>query len=115
MPLQSCVDAMVANSVQDRFRARRLPGLVRSCGLELASFRSHGYTETGGGHLLTIVDRGVDMLLAAGQLGEEAAVALKAEARRRVAAGIFFGHIAYASLTARKPSGARRPTAAGPG
>jgi hypothetical protein len=28
---------------------------------------------------------------------------LKAEARRRVEAGTFFGHIAYASLTARKP------------
>jgi hypothetical protein len=45
----------------------------------------------------------------------EAAVALKAEARRRVAAGTFFGHITYASPTARRPSRAHRPTAAGPG
>ncbi|MGZ6673475.1 MAG: class I SAM-dependent methyltransferase [Solirubrobacteraceae bacterium] len=34
--------------------------------------------------------------------GEEAADALKGEARRRVAAGEFFGHIAYASLIGRR-------------
>ena len=39
---------------------------------------------------------------AAGELGESAADALKAEARRRVTAGEFFGHIAYASLIARR-------------
>jgi hypothetical protein len=54
--------------------------------------------------MLTIVDRGADMLHAAGQLGDDAAAALKTEARRRVAAGTFFGYIANASLTARKPS-----------
>ena len=36
-------------------------------------------------------------------LGDAAADALKAEARRRVAAGEFFGHIAYASLIGRRP------------
>jgi hypothetical protein len=54
--------------------------------------------------MLTVVDRGADMLEAAGQLGGDTAAALKAEARRRVAAGTFYGHIAYASITARKPS-----------
>jgi ubiquinone/menaquinone biosynthesis C-methylase UbiE len=103
-PLQPCVEAMMANSVHDRFLVRRLTGLVRGCGLELAGFRSHGFVEAGGGYMLTVVDRGVDALHAAGRLGDAAAGALKAEARRRVAAGTFFGHIAYASLTARKPS-----------
>jgi hypothetical protein len=51
--------------------------------------------------MLTLVDRGADTLVASGRLGEPAADALKAEARRRVAAGEFFGHIAYASLIAR--------------
>jgi hypothetical protein len=37
-----------------------------------------------------------------GKVGDELAEALKAEARRRVAAGRFFGHIAYASVVARK-------------
>jgi hypothetical protein len=35
-------------------------------------------------------------------LGDAAAGALKAEARRRVTAGEFFGHIAYASLIATR-------------
>jgi hypothetical protein len=49
-------------------------------------------------------DRGADTLVAAGGLGAPAAEALKAEARRRVAAGEFFGHIAYASLIASRPT-----------
>jgi SAM-dependent methyltransferase len=103
-PLQACVAVMMTNSVHDRFLVQRLPALVRTGGLELAGFRSHGFVDTEGGYMLTVVDRGADMLAAAGQLGADTAAALKAEARRRVAAGTFFGHIAYVSLTARKPS-----------
>jgi hypothetical protein len=43
------------------------------------------------------------MLCGSGQISDQTATALKAEARRRVEAGSFFGHIAYLSLTARKP------------
>jgi ubiquinone/menaquinone biosynthesis C-methylase UbiE len=107
-PLQACVDAMVAGSVHDRWLVRRLPALVRSCGLELELFRSHGFVETGGVYMLTIVDRGVDVLHAQGQIGESTAQALKAEARARVEAGTFFGHIAYGSLVARPAS--QRPS-----
>ncbi len=53
--------------------------------------------------MLTIVDRGADILAAAGHLGADAAMALKAEGRRRVEARSFFGHIAYGSLIAHKP------------
>lgn len=56
--------------------------------------------------MLSIVDRGADILCACGAIAEETVTALKAEARRRVKAGTFFGHIAYASLTARKPRAA---------
>ena len=65
-----------------------------------------GFVESaGGGYMLTLVERGADLLAASGQIGEATAAALKAEARRRAAAGAFFGHIAYASLTAaRRPS-----------
>ena len=103
-PLQACVDAMVANSVQDRWLMRRLPALVRAAGFDVTSFRSHGYVETTGAeYMLTIVDRGADVLRALGQLDDDGAAALKAEGRRRVAAGYFFGHIAYVSLVARRP------------
>ena len=54
--------------------------------------------------MVTIVERGADILRGLGQVDQEMAAALKLEARRRLQAGIFFGHIAYASLVARKPS-----------
>jgi SAM-dependent methyltransferase len=101
-PLQACVDAMLAGSVHDRWLVRRLPALVSGAGLELVAFRSHGYLEDEAGYMLTVVDRGADLLAAAGRIGDETAAALKAEARRRVEAGAFFGHIAYASLVAVK-------------
>jgi ubiquinone/menaquinone biosynthesis C-methylase UbiE len=104
-PLQACVDAMVAGSVTDGRIVRRLPGLVGGCGFEIESFRSHGFVEASSGdYMLSIVDRGADSLCSAGQIGEDTAAALKAEARRRVDAGSFFGHIAYGSIVARKPA-----------
>ena len=102
-PLQACVNMMLANSVHDRWLMRRLASLVRACGFEVMNFRSHGFVETQGGYMLTVVDRGADMLCSSGRIGDQTAAALKAEARRRVETGAFFGHIAYVSLTARKP------------
>jgi ubiquinone/menaquinone biosynthesis C-methylase UbiE len=104
-PLQACANATMANSVTDRWVVRRLPALARGCGFEDARFRSHGFVETAGeGYMLTVVDRGADILYAARQIGSDTAKALKAEARRRLSEGTFFGHIAYGSLIARKPA-----------
>jgi ubiquinone/menaquinone biosynthesis C-methylase UbiE len=104
-PLQGCVDMMMANSVHDRWVVRHFPLLVRGCGLRIETFTSHGFVETTeAGYMLTVVDRGAELLCAAGPLGEETAAALKAEARRRVDAETFFGHIAYAGLVACKPA-----------
>jgi ubiquinone/menaquinone biosynthesis C-methylase UbiE len=102
-PLQACVDAAMEALVHDRYLVRRLGTLVRAAGWEVVRLRSHGYVESEDpGYMLTLVDRGADTLVTAGRLGEDAADALKAEARRRVAAGEFFGHIAYASLIGRR-------------
>jgi ubiquinone/menaquinone biosynthesis C-methylase UbiE len=102
-PLQTCVAAMMANSVHDRWLVRRLPALVRACGFEVVQVRSHGFVEaTDGAYMLTVVERGADFLRASGQIGDYLAAALKAEARRRIEDGAFFGHIAYGSLVARK-------------
>ena len=107
-PLQACVDAMVTSSVTDSRLVRHLQAITRRCGFDVVSFRSHGFVETGHGvYMLSIVDRGADVLRARGEVDEETAAALKAEARRRVDAGTFFGHIAYASLVASKASDAR--------
>ena len=103
-PLQVCVDAMMANSVTDRRIMRRLTNVVAAYGFDVVSFRSFGFAEIGNdGYMLTVVDRGADILCSQGHIGQETAAALKEEARRRLRAGRFFGHIAYAGLIARKP------------
>jgi ubiquinone/menaquinone biosynthesis C-methylase UbiE len=104
-PLQACAAAFVEFSVHDPWLVRRLPGLLEQAGFEPVRMRSYGYVETRDARYTpTIVDRGANALLAAGQIGEDTAAALKAEARRRITAGQFFGHIAYASLVARLPN-----------
>lgn len=104
-PLQDCVDALGSTFVHDRWLGRRLPMLVRGCGFETARFRGHSYVETNEAeYMLTIVDRAIDTLRASGHRSDDMVAALKAEARRRVEAGTFFGHIVYVSLIARKPS-----------
>jgi ubiquinone/menaquinone biosynthesis C-methylase UbiE len=101
-PLQVCVDAMTTGSVTDRFVVRTLPAVVRLNGFAVLSYVEHGYVGAEGAeYLLTVVDRGADMLLAEGRISAELAAALQAEARARVAAGTFFGRISYAALVAR--------------
>ena len=90
--------------VHDRWMVRRMSGLVRGAGFEVTPLRSYGLVETAKPALiLTWVDRGADALAGRGQIGEDLAAALKAEARRRVESDEFFGHMTYASLVARKP------------
>lgn len=103
-PLQRAVDAMMANSVNDRWLVRKLPSMFREAGFEVLSFRSHGFAQTSEpAYMLTVIDRGVDILHGSGQLSEASSDALRKEARRRVAAGRFFGHIAYGSIVGGKP------------
>lgn len=103
-PLQSCAEAAIAWLVHDRWLVRRLSALVRSTGFHNLRTQSHGYLETSNpSYMLTLIERGADFLVASGRLGADAAAALKFEGRRRADSGEFFGHIAYASLIARKP------------
>jgi ubiquinone/menaquinone biosynthesis C-methylase UbiE len=104
-PIQTCVDAAMAALVHDRWLARRLPSLVKGAGFEIMRFDGHAYVQTvEPSYLLTLVDRGADALANAGTIGRELTEALKAEARRRIAAGGFYGSITFASLIARKPA-----------
>jgi len=103
-PLQECVNAMMAISVNDRYVMRRLPSLARQAGFELDRFDSYGFADmSADGYMVTVVERGVDILETSRQIGRATAEALKAEVMRRATEGTFFGHIAYASLVARKP------------
>jgi ubiquinone/menaquinone biosynthesis C-methylase UbiE len=103
-PLQTCADAAIAALVHDRWLIRRLPALMTAAGWQLVRTRSHGYVETTQAqYMLTLVDRGADALAAATSITKDTAEALKEEARRRVRAGTFFGHIAYGSVLAHNP------------
>jgi len=102
-PLQACATAFVSNYVHDRWIVRRLPAMVSAAGFAGPRLRSYGYAQiTDAAYLLSVVDRGADALAAGGHAGPELVRGLKAEARRRVQASVFFGYIAYASLTASK-------------
>jgi ubiquinone/menaquinone biosynthesis C-methylase UbiE len=104
-PLQHLVDAMVANFVHDPWLVRRLSKTLESTGFRLLSLRSHGYTQTAEPtYMLTLVDRGADILSASGSLSVDAADALRKEGRRRAETGEFFGHISFVSVIARKPN-----------
>jgi SAM-dependent methyltransferase len=105
-PLNVCAEAFREHFVHDPWLVRRLPALVRAAGVHLECVRSYGYVETAepGFMLPSWVDLGADALVASGRIGTDMAAALKAEARRRVASGEYFGHIAYMSLVARKPT-----------
>lgn len=103
-PLQACADAAMAALVHDRWLIQRLPALVRACGFDVVKQRSLGIIETHEpDYMLTIADRGADVLATSGRISDALAQALKNEARRRVESGCFFGTIAYGSLVAHKP------------
>lgn len=78
--------------------------MLAEAGFVRARLRSHGYVQArDAAYLLSVVDRGAMAQAGAGRVGDGLVEALKAEARRRVDAGTFFGHIAYASVIARTP------------
>jgi ubiquinone/menaquinone biosynthesis C-methylase UbiE len=103
-PLQVCADGAIAALVHDPWLVRRLVTLIRDAGFEECRLRGFAYTQTDDAdYMLTLVERGADALLSDGKLSAAEAEELKREARARVAAGTFFGHIAYASAIARRP------------
>ncbi len=103
--LQSALAALGASGVLNFWLLRQLPGLVRGCGFGATALRSYSVVETvASEYTLLTIDRSADSLHNSGQIGAAMAEALKAEARRRSAAGMFFGFIAYGSLITRKPA-----------
>ena len=103
-PLQACADISAEFLIHDPWLARRLPALVRAAGFDDLVLRGHSYVEapSSGPYLLALLDRGADLLAASGRVGPDLAAALKDEARRRSAAGEFYGHINYVSVIARR-------------
>lgn len=104
-PMHACAEAAMHALVNDRWLVRRLPSMVSSAGFQIERLDSYGYLQTSApDYMLTLIDRGADVLANAGRIGRALADALKAEARRRVEDQGFFGFIAFAGLVARKPA-----------
>jgi SAM-dependent methyltransferase len=112
-PLSSCVTAFQHAYINDPWLVRRLPAMVRAAGFVPGRLRSHGVIQVEDpDYLLSVADRGADALASSGRVGPDLAAALKAEARRRVEAHAFFGHIAYASVVATVAGAGSAPTPA---
>lgn len=103
-PLQACVMAALGRLVHDPLLIRRLRALAAGAGFTELDLESHGYLETAAEtYLATVVEFGATALAKDRVIGSELAEALKGEVRRRMAEDRFFGHIAYASLLAKRP------------
>jgi len=104
-PLQSCVNCLLSNFVHDLWFMRRLPKMLDGAGFRVLRSEGHGYVKVSDPkYLLTVVDRGADMIEAEDTIGSNLATALKAEVRRRVEENRFYGEIMFGSLVAKKPS-----------
>jgi len=104
-PLQCCADAAMDGMVHDRWLMRRLSAMLRTAGFEALQSRSYGYTSLPDAtYMITLVDRGADLLLNVGRIGPGMADALKVEARRRADVDHFYGLIVFASAVARRPA-----------
>jgi arsenite methyltransferase len=102
-PLQAAAGAVLRNLVHAPFIMRRLPALVMAAGLSVQSLEAHGYAQTSSpDYLLTLLWRGTQAALRAGEIGQEMVDSFEREARRRVANGTFYGAMLFLSLTACK-------------
>jgi len=101
-PLQSAVDVVVRKFVQHPWLSRQLPRLLGALGMRIESFRSHGYTKTSeAAYFMSLLERGLDLMVDANMLSADTAQTLRQEASRRQAVGTFFGHISYISVICR--------------
>ncbi len=104
-PVDQLVRFMINQNVTNLWIMRQITGLLTKAGFQLGVSRGHGYVAEGeAAYFLTVIDRGADRMVEEGTLFAETAVALKAEARRRVSAKTFFGFMSYVSQIAFKPS-----------
>jgi hypothetical protein len=73
-PSQKVVTTMIANYVENRWLTRQMPKGLRIEGFAVDSVRSHGFVQTReAAYMLSMVERGADLLAASGNLGVEAA------------------------------------------
>lgn len=103
-PMDQIIRFMIDQNVTNLWIMRQVAGMLTEHGFELGARRGHSYVADGdAAYFLTVIDRGADRMAESGVLFHETAEALKAEARRRLAANRFFGFMSYVSQIAQKP------------
>lgn len=101
-PLQACIEAWRAQAAANPWLVPGLPGLLKDAGFAIETLRGHHRIDmTGISSAVDWIDFGVRTLCEQGRIGEELGEALKAEARRRIAAGSFHAAIPFVSIVAR--------------
>ena len=102
-PLQQCSDAMMEAFVHDIWLTRKIPGILRDKGFAIDRMDAHGFVQSSKpDYMISIIDRGADILQTSGQADGTMATALKTEARRRADAGDFYGFINFISVIASR-------------
>jgi len=104
-PVNLAVEYAIANLVHDRWLMRAAAERIATAGFAVERSDAHPYLPTDPAYFLTLVDRGVQFMHRDGVLGNDAAEALKTEARGRVEDDRFFGFISFISVIATKPAG----------
>ncbi len=105
-PFRAVVDNLIRIYVHDRWLVRRMPAMLGDAGFTVVERDGHLYLPAPDSpYFLTIIDRGADTLVADGVIGEAMAEGIRAEARRRLESGSFFGSIAFVGVLARKSGG----------
>jgi len=103
-PLQSAISAVHRNLVAAPYIMRRLPAMTRQAGFEVLSIEPHGFVQTTSpDYNLSIISRGTNAAVAAGEIGAELAESYQNEVSKRAADGTFYGAILFMSLIAEKP------------
>jgi arsenite methyltransferase len=103
-PLQTCVDSFFQNYVENLWLSRMLGAEISKTGFSIERKDAHPYLAGDEAiYFLSVVDRGADVLVGANVLTPDGASNIKAEARRRVSEGTFFGFISFISVLARRP------------
>ena len=88
---------------------RRIGRLASETGFATPTVEPHGYLQTTAPeYLFTLLSRGLDAAVKAGECCDEIANGFIHEAERRVRAGTFYGAIVYISMIAEKPATDRR-------
>lgn len=104
-PLQAAMRAVQRHLIHAPYVMRTLPARLAEAGFAVGTTEAHGYVQTDTPtYILTLIARGLDAAVRAGEIDPDMAAALTREAERRATEGTFYGAILFVSVNAAKPA-----------